>query len=533
MCLAAAGLLVAAPVLRAAPPRRPSVVLVILDAVRADRTSPYGYDKAATPALGALAARSFVFENAYANSNWTGASFASILTGLRPFAHGLVGRLNTLSQENPTIQSLLAQNGYETAAFFTGLPGEAAYGLSRGFSHVAASEGERPFSRQVADALEWKNKLAPGEDFFILLHGNDAHYPYRCSPDQRTSDGDFPEINREFIRDFNAAPDGGPDQPAVKDQKGALAYRENPAFLSAVSDAYDQCVSREDTAVAALLHGLEAPPSRPVLVIVTADHGTYLGEHGLLGHGRHYFEQVARVPLLIRFPDGRKARRIRPAAEHADLLPTICAAAGIGCPRELDGQDLSSAFESPEKPRQWAAAGDVGDGPGSVIRSAAFSRNGKKLVLSGRRWRLYDLAADPGETADITRQRPEVFLDLAAGYLAFSGAAPVIRNSALAKALGDNCLKDGGAGPGRQEFKLRPGPGVWKMTGRGFSAAYGGEKGFRCEDEKGRPVAGPGCAAPAMALLNCVERHRFADREKSGAEADKLQEALKKAGYVP
>ncbi len=165
LCLAAAGLGAATPAFCASQPRRPSVVLVILDAVRADRTSPYGYTRSSGTGLGKLAGEASVFENAYANSNWTGASVASILTGRRPFSHGLVSRINTLSEEIPTIQSVLALNGYETAAFFTGLPGEAAYGLSRGFGHIVASEGERPLSRHVAAALEWEKTLPPGKIF--------------------------------------------------------------------------------------------------------------------------------------------------------------------------------------------------------------------------------------------------------------------------------------------------------------------------------------------------------------------------------
>ena len=596
ICFAAAGLAAPAPAFCSPPQRRPSVLLVILDSVRADRTSPYGYFKSATPALNKLAEQGIVFENAYANSNWTGASFASILTGKRPFSHGLVGVFDSLSQDARTIQSVLSQNGYKTAAFLAGVTGAPDYGLTRGFGHVIAAGGD-PMSRQVSAAIEWEKELPQEKDFFILIHGNDVHYPYHCSSADAVNNGEFPEVNGDFIGYYNGFPGWNLSQLDPSKWKEALSYKGNAHFLSAVSAAYDLCVSLEDGDILVLLRGLEAGSGRPLLVIITADHGENFGEHGRLGHGQDFFEPLVRVPLLIRFPDGRGGRRIPAIAEHVDLLPTICAAAGVACPAGLDGKDLAEVEKETDKPRKWAAAGGGNKNSHSAdrIQSAAFSENGKKIMLVVGKWQLYDLAADPGETRDIAKERPDEFLKLASGYLAFSGAGRLVK-AAMPEESGEDCfwrkaassigkssgtasceqarfeasaliraykldaaekklaesncppadvLKDGEtlkllrkafAGRSamfRSGYKFSARPGLWKMMKNGFSVIYSGEAGLLCENDKGQPVTDPGCVPPAEAMLNCIEHHRFRDKEESEPRNRNLREALRKAGYIP
>lgn len=584
---AAAGFAAPVPVSGAHPERRPSVVLVILDSVRADHTSPYGYSPSATPALGKLAEQSFVFENAHADSNWTGSSFASILTGKRPFSHGLIDRFDGLPKDALTIQSVLSRNGYETAAFFTGLPGEQQYGLSRGFSRFLATGASYPLSMQVSDALMWQKNLPPEKDFFMLIHGNDAHFPYDCSENSLLKTGGFSTVDGDFIRYYNNFPGWDLRELDPAKWKMALSYRGNPAFLSAVSAAYDTCISREDNDIASLLGGLGTAGGRPLLIIITADHGDLFGEHGLLGHGQIVSEPLVRVPLLIRFPDGRGARRVRNLAEHVDLLPTVCGAAGIACPAGLDGKDLSSSGGKAAGSLKWAAAG------GWDWNDTAFSDNGKKIMQSVAKWELYDLPSDPGEIKNISKDRPAEFLKAASGYLSFSGAGKLLDSPPLSEESEESCAMnfqltprkglwgvtpcerarveasllaragdfDGASAklrnsscapaavladeetlklirqtPYQVNFTARKGylfstiRGKWKMKKDGFSAVYTEKNGLVCETIKGSPAAGPGCIPPAAALLNCVEKYRFPLR-KAGTPDPALKRIFRAAGY--
>ena len=216
---------------------------------------PDGYAGSATPALSKLAKQGVVFENAYANSNWTAAAVASMLTGKRPFSHGLLSYMDSLSPDIPVIQSVLSENGYETAAFLAGLPAEAPYGLSRGFGHIHTlfEEELHAMSRLVPAAVEWEKSLSPEKDFFMFLHADDAHSPYRCSPGTYVKNGKFPEANSEFATYYNGFPGFDLHKLDLEKWKQALSYRGNTAFLSNLSNAYDRCVSRLDKDLAALL----------------------------------------------------------------------------------------------------------------------------------------------------------------------------------------------------------------------------------------------------------------------------------------
>lgn len=591
LAFSAAALLAAAGPGLCAAGRRPSVVLVVIDSLRADRISPYGYKKSSTPALGKFAGRAAIFENARANSNWTAPSFASILTGRRPFSHGLLGHGDSLPDGIPTLQSVLAAAGYETAAFLTGLPGRPEFGLTRGFGHVEAESGASMKSHADA-AAAWASALPADRDFFILLHGNDTHHPYRCYSGPGAPKADYPEFNREFIRYYNGIPgwDLARLAPAVWER--ALSLKGDGRFLSSVSDSYDACVSLEDSALAGLLAGLGEAGGRPLLVIVTSDHGDLLGEHGLLGHEQEFFEPLARVPLMISYPGGEGGQRVSAPAEHVDILPAVCRAAALACPAGIDGREPGESAGAGEG---WAAAGGGGINHRKIVRNAAYSDGKIKISMRNGRWRLYDLAADPGETADAVYEKPAEFLKAASAYLSFSGAGspgaippPPAENAGgcfepfpslpdLPASAGGCALagleamrlvfsgryEDAFAGLAisscpahdiqRQRAALAllrgaigeafPGgcgdcrftalPGSWKVEKGSFTVVYRGDSGLECRNSEGGQVSEPGCAAPAAEMLNCIEKYRFRENGGRGPRGESLENALRKAGYLP
>jgi arylsulfatase A-like enzyme len=571
-------------------PRRPSVVMVILDSVRADRTSPYGYVDSATPALSGLAEHAVVFENAYSNSNWTGAAIASILTGRRPFSHGLVGLFDHLPEGTTTLQSVLSRGGYETAASFSGLPAEPKYGLVSGFGRLLVPKNPFLMSSQVEAALEWEKGLPPEKDFFMLIHSDDTHWPYHCRPRPGSPAVELPKVDEEFISYYD---DGFPawdfNKLSPEKWRRALDYRKDPGFLPALSEAYDLCVSQADGALAELLDGLAAQKERPLLVIVTADHGELLGDHGLIGHGRNFFEPLSRVPLVIAFPGMKGALRRAALAEHVDLLPTVCGAAGLRCPAGLDGKKLAPAPDDAGAREKWAAAA----GGSRTVITSAFMDGRKKLMRVNMNWKLFDLAADPGEESDISEKEPAEFLRMAEGYLAVSGAKDLVR--AVPAPAGDitGCLKPpvsrdyppgasqcerarvdalvqarernfaaaaatlegSGCPPATiaadtdslklveqvivssprhfyQSYKFSAAPGLWKVEKDGISVSYDPENGLECRGPGDRPLVAKECVVPAAALLICVDEHRFPDKRADAARGHYIEDALRKAGYI-
>src|SRR5262245_1267375 len=251
------------------PIARQNVLLVTIDTLRADALGCYG-GPAATPALDRLAREGVRFEFAHAHAVVTLPSHASILTGRYPFEHGL--RDNSgyrLPAGSRTAATVLKQAGYATAAFVAGFPLHSRFGLNQGFDVYDDRFGdtqapadfdmpERPASTVVPLARAWIAERSGGtraasEGWFVWLHLFDPHTPYRPPPPFDTT------------------------------------YANRPYYGE---------VAAVDAALAPLLDDLRAS-TRPTLVIVTADHGEALGDHGEQSHGLFAYESTLRVPLII------------------------------------------------------------------------------------------------------------------------------------------------------------------------------------------------------------------------------------------
>jgi len=159
--------------------RRPSVILILIDTLRADRLGSYGYHRNLTPHLDELAARGALFENAFSQSNWTLASMASIVSGLYPSAHGVVRTQDRLRDSATHLPRLLARNGYLTQAFHHGGYLNAHFGFDDGFDRYDRWSGFKDISK-AARFVEQHREVP----FFLLLHTYDVHAPYTSVPEE-------------------------------------------------------------------------------------------------------------------------------------------------------------------------------------------------------------------------------------------------------------------------------------------------------------------------------------------------------------
>jgi len=351
----------------AAPPGRPgSVVLITLDTARYDAFGFDGNRRVATPNLDRLAAEGRVFTFAHAHSVVTLPSHASILTGLYPYQHGVRDNQGfRLADSIPTAATMLKSRGFATGAFVGAFPLDSRFGLSRGFDvydqqypqgahEYDFAVAERPAVEVVSAARRWRDGLG-ARPFFLWVHLYDCHAPYR--------------------------------PPAPFDRTFA-------------DDPYLGEVSAVDAALAPLLSDLrrDAPDS---LVIVTADHGEALGDHGEKTHGLFAYESTLHVPLVLWRPRTLTSGRDGLLARHVDLLPTIFDAIGApllaGLPGTsllhppAEGAGVTSDFEalSPWLERGWAPLrGAVGGNP-----------NRKWIDLPVPE--LYDLSQDPEERRNL------------------------------------------------------------------------------------------------------------------------------------
>jgi arylsulfatase A-like enzyme len=329
---------------RATPVR--SVVLVVVDTLRADHMSLYGYSRPTTPALERATSRALIFDRAFATSPWTLPSFASIFTGSEPEEHGAgrwverdgapdpdgpLGRINVhgvekhftpVDESRATLSEILGRHGYATAAFANNPFLHPIFGLARGFDLYDHESGGDLSSRRademVSRTLAWIESLAPGEPFFAVLHLFDPHMAY--DPPGSTA-GRFTSGIRSPVK-----------LPFVNTP---LARRYAPRILEAnrrfIRAAYDEEILFVDTQVGRLLDRLAKLPSDP-LVVITADHGEELFDHESFGHGHTLYQELLHVPLLLLGPNVTPGH-VDTSVSIADIAPTILDAVGIEVPR--------------------------------------------------------------------------------------------------------------------------------------------------------------------------------------------------------
>ena len=324
-CLSAA---LAACQAREAPsrtPERPNILLVTVDTLRADHVGVYGYAGAATPAIDALAARGVLFETAIAPAPLTGPSHASILTGLTPLRHGF--RNNSGFALAPSIRTAAEEfkaAGYRTAAFVSAFPLDRRFGFARGFDRYddrlprGHDPRRPPYIERPADAttdavLRWLAEPAGSgaggaAPWFLWVHYYDPHAPYEPPPDL------------------------------------AQRFAQQP---------YDGEIAHVDRQLDRLLEQIDAGRT---IVLVTADHGESLGEHGEGTHGIFVYDATIRVPWVMAGPGVPVARVAATVARSIDVLPTLGDYAGLGPRSGIEGQSLKPAAEGRRMPEAPAYA---------------------------------------------------------------------------------------------------------------------------------------------------------------------------------
>jgi arylsulfatase A-like enzyme/tetratricopeptide (TPR) repeat protein len=429
----------------ASPAGRPNVLLVTIDTLRADRVGCYGHAAAATPTLDGLATRGVRFATAVAHVPLTGPSHACILTGLTPLRHGFRDNGGyVLLPQARTAAEEFRQGGYRTAAFVSGFPLDRRFGFDRGFEtyddHLPRGSDPRrtPYVERLADAttdavLRWLSAPAPAP-FFLWVHYYDPHAPYE--PPAGLADR------------FRAAP-------------------------------YDGEIAFVDSQLARLLHSLEDKGALArTVVLVTADHGEGLGEHGEATHGLFLYDAMLRVPWIVAGPGVAAGRVASTVARGIDVLPTLLDLSGLPASRAIEGRSLRPAAEGREMSDAPAYAESLyperefGWAPLFAWRTSRFK------LIEAPRPELYDLDADPRESTNRLADQPARVEELR-GRLqaALSQPAPTATaavDSETAERLGAlGYLAAGRAQPGAGAARRDPKDGVRLLPrlNRGMSAA--------------------------------------------------------------
>lgn len=322
----------------------PDVILVTLDTTRADHISAYGYSRPITPELDRFARDAVLFRQAWSTAGWTLPAHASMFTGKYPTSHGAHNnatggnatlaevvpnpilkelRANRLGEEQVTLAELLRDAGYETGAFVGGPWLSPVFGLLQGYSIKDAdvrSTAGRSADILTNNSIAWIRDVPTSRPLHLLVNYFDPHFPYLPPPGY----DDLPYAKAPMTLDPNAVVAGRPLPP---DQRAIFI------------DRYDGEVRFMDHQFGRLLQALrDSGRYDNAVIVVVADHGESLGEHGLVGHVGWLYEEVLRVPLLVRFPGGRRSgTEIAHPVSVVDLLPMIAREANLTLPEDVEG----------------------------------------------------------------------------------------------------------------------------------------------------------------------------------------------------
>lgn len=372
----------------AAAPRSYNVIFLTVDTLRFD-LGYMGYQKAITPNIDALAARSVVFERVYATASFTPKSLGPLLIGKyasetsRDFEH-----YTTFYSSNVFVAERIHASGARTFAGMCHRYFTFKTGLQQGFDvwdtsamppHMTDNDRRVTSDRltNVALSLLGKPENTGGpKRFFAWFHYFDPHLPYVPHP-------------------------GAPDLQPLDGSKVAKArapYDEEVWFT-------DQQIGRLLTYIASQPWGAETA------IVLTADHGEAFGEHNHIGHGRELWEPLVRVPLIVYVP-GVAPKRVTLKRSHIDLAPTLMDLAGAPLPsdRSLRGTSLVADLVAPKGVplTERDIYIDMPEGPFNEMRRALISNGspGTKLIdVGGKRFELYDLARDPDEQTNLSADK--------------------------------------------------------------------------------------------------------------------------------
>ncbi len=386
--------------------RRYNILVYVIDTLRVDRMSLYGYQRPTTPLIADWASEAFVFEKAYSTGSKTLEAVPALLASRTIHAGHLQPQQEQRKSkaDEPVLAEVLRSAGYRTAAFQANFLLALSLGYARGFDTYDLIPGvDNPHGATApvdadevhARALRWLDET--DEPFFMYIQTMDPHTPYAAP---KGFSGRFATSDSKDRTPLSAK--------KALDESGKEYTRDEAEALQTVldnlwrldPDRHDECIAYADYAFRHFLGELDKRGTLDdTIIVVTADHGESLGDgpvHEMrLLHGLTLYEEIVRVPLIIKLPRQTHGKRIAELASILDIAPTVLDAAGLRVPLSFEGRSLFAI------PSHRSIGGFRRNGTEIVD---TFVRNGKwKLMRNRETDQLFDLLRDPLETTDLSK----------------------------------------------------------------------------------------------------------------------------------
>lgn len=417
------------------PKPRPNLLIYLIDTLRADHSSAYGYSRDTTPFLKRFGAGGVVFDDCQTQATWTKPSTASLMTSLYSFTHGIVNDADTIPNASTTIAEQLRAAGYVTASIVSNPFAGTTTGLQRGFDYMdeypVVLRNRAEAADRGTDSAALNKVLFPwldrhrNESFFLYAHATDPHAPYRPPAgfeEKFANPAETAEFNKDYARLRTEREYGG--GTVVNRASCAKAGIDPDRFIHRAIDRYDGEILHNDHSLELLVGKLKQLGILDnTLVIVVSDHGEEFWDHGWTAHGHSLYQELTHGvftmwnPKLLRTP-----RRIAEPVQLIDVMPTVLDLLGLKVPVMVEGQSLvpllrGQAFHrrGPVMTSRFAHPGALPDGPVRENRTDTFAFVDAKWKLIYRdkaakvgmnRVELYDRIADRAEQKNVAAEHP-------------------------------------------------------------------------------------------------------------------------------
>jgi len=419
-----------------APRNRPNVVIYMIDTLRADHSSLYGYARDTTPFLKKLGAEGMVFDDCIVQATWTKPSTASLMTSLYSFTHGIRDEYDTIPKGAATLAEQLRSAGYVTASIVSNPAAGRIAGLQRGFDYLSEWRAVKQYFKPSEDrgtdsaavnkiAFRWLEEHRD-EPFFLYAHTTDPHAPYQ-PPAAFEEKFANPKETAEFDRDWAKLRTMSMDRGGYTISR-ALCVKAGVKpdwFLRSAVDRYDAKILHNDWSLEQLVKQIKQLGGLDnTLIIVVSDHGDEFWEHGWTGHGQSLYQELAHGVLLMWNPKLIPApRRVGEPVQLIDVMPTVLDILGLKIPAVVEGQSLAPFIKGQTFQRRgpvmtsrfahpYSRHNELA--PENRIDSVALVETGWKLIYREKgqsvgltRTELYDRHTDRMDAKNVAAQNPQ------------------------------------------------------------------------------------------------------------------------------
>jgi arylsulfatase A-like enzyme len=393
---------------------RPNVLIYMVDTLRADHTSLYGYARDTTPFLKKLGAEGLVFKDCTVQATWTKPSTASLMTSLYAFTHGIRDEYDTIPQGASTLAEQLHRAGYVTASILSNPAAGRIAGLQRGFDYLWEWRAVKRYFKESEDrgtdsaavnriAFPWLEEHRD-EPFFLYAHATDPHAPYR-PPEGFEKRFANPVETPAFDRDWMKLRKMAIEHGGYGISRALCTYGgvKPDWFIRSAVDRYDAKVLHNDWSLEQLVNKLkQLGLLYNTLIIVVSDHGDEFWEHGWTGHGQSLYQELSHGVLVMWNPKMIPTpRRVTEPVQLIDVMPTVLDLLGLTIPDVVEGQSLVPFVKGQPFQRRGSVMASRFAHPYSRHNELAPENRIDSVALVNASWKL--IYRDKGQSVGLAR----------------------------------------------------------------------------------------------------------------------------------